>query len=73
MLAGLGIVEELRAQKITFVQPLNSADLEELRTLYDTVGISPDIVDVMVSTLQLRWDGARFLVTKSLEGRTKSR
>ena len=50
MLAGLGIVEELRGhyrKASCFVGPLNSADLEELRTLYDTVGISPDIVDGM--------------------------
>ena len=50
---------------LTFAEPLSQMDEEKLCTVYEAMGVVPDMVETLGRVLQLRWAGGKLVVQRA--------
>ena len=59
----LGHVAEWALKNINLAEPLSADEVDELRMLWDCLGILPEVADLLV-TLELRWTGGALNISR---------
>ena len=50
--------------RLTHVEPLSHVELDNLRALWDALGVDPETVQTLTEVLELRFEGGRICVTR---------